>query len=81
MKHNGKIYLPKTSEKFKRLPRQEIEFYHIETADYTNDWFIANNCLVETFTDGSDKLHLKQRLKRLLSIKNIKSIKSVNNSL
>ena len=36
LKHNGKIYLPKTSEKFKRLPRQEIEFYHIVTVDYTN---------------------------------------------
>ena len=66
---DNKLYLPKTSNKFRPLPQQEIEFYHIETDNYNNDWFIANNCLVETFTDGKSKSHLQERMKRLKQIK------------
>ena len=72
VKHNGKIYLPKNSNKFCKLPEQMIEFYHIETEDYINDWFWANNCLVETFTNGENKSHLQERMKRLKQMKNTK---------
>jgi hypothetical protein len=69
VKHGGNMYLPKISNKFKRLPKQEIEFYHIETANYNTDWFIANNCLVETFTNGETKPNLIERMRRLELIK------------
>tara|TARA_B110000208_G_scaffold189770_1_gene252057 strand:- start:755 stop:1375 length:621 start_codon:yes stop_codon:yes gene_type:complete len=65
VEHNGKMYLPKNSNKFKNLPKQKILFYNIETDDYINDWFYANNCLVETYCSGKNPEHLKERLRRL----------------
>jgi hypothetical protein len=70
VRHEGILYLPRNSNKFKRLPKQEIEYYHIETNDYINDWFIANNCLVETFTKGSNKSNLIERRRRVSNRRN-----------
>ena len=72
VKHNGRMYLP---DKFKRLPKQEIEYYHIETANYNTDWFIVNNCIVETFTDGNNKSHLEERMKRMKRMKRLNLVR------
>ena len=74
VKHNGKMYLPLTSSLFKPLPKQEIEFYHIETANYNEDWFYGNNCLVEIYTNGKNKSHLRERMRRLKKIRHKKTI-------
>ena len=68
VKQGNRMYLPRTSNKFKKLPSQEIEFYHIETKNYINDWFTANNLLVETFSSGEHISHLEERMKRIKKI-------------
>ena len=67
VKYLNRLYLPKTSTLFTKIPIQDIEYYHIETINYINSWFYANNCLVETFMNMNckNKLFLKERLKRI----------------
>ena len=69
VKHKGRYYLPIDSNKFKPIPKQLIEYYHIETADYCHDWFTANNCLVETYSDGCKRTDLIERYHRIKEIR------------
>jgi hypothetical protein len=59
--------LPKLTAFFKKCPKQTVEYYHIETADYTTNWIIANNLVVETYSDN----FADERMRRYeLAVKN-----------
>ena len=63
--HRGTIVLPKLNKLFIKLRRQYVQYFHIETDDYKNDWIIANNIGVETFGDNNNN-NLKIRRYRLM---------------
>tara|TARA_B110000208_G_C11773280_1_gene431064 strand:+ start:887 stop:1315 length:429 start_codon:yes stop_codon:yes gene_type:complete len=64
IEHDSKIYLPSISKLFKRCPKNMVTYFHIETEDYINDWMIANNIVVETYSNKYE-LNLDEGIRRL----------------
>lgn len=58
----GAVYLPRQwPYLFEPCPPTDVEYFHVQTADYARDWLVAQGVAVESYADDEDSAAWQQR--------------------